>query len=147
MKPTVNLIKAISFKYSYEFQSHDGTQPDTDLTFWVTKNYVFKASNNDWDGIMNPGEYIQNHGNYSITPRPESTTTLHTPYNIQARFIMADNLESHIANLNDISLSVQFLNTDVHILQSEINQIEVQIGKMVQFMELCHLTLKQCKSQ
>jgi hypothetical protein len=48
----------------------------------VTKNYVFKATNNDWDGIKNPWEYIQGHGDYSIMPKPESTTRLYAPYNL-----------------------------------------------------------------
>jgi hypothetical protein len=126
-KPTKNIIIAIAFKNNYQFQYDDGVQLDADLTFSVTKDYVYKASNNVWDGISNPWDWIQNHGNYSTTPKPESTTTLYTPFNFQARFIMADNLESNIANLNDLSGAVHVLNSDFHILQSEIDQIESQI--------------------
>jgi hypothetical protein len=59
-------------------------------------------------------------------PKPESTTTLYTPYNLHARFIIADNLESQIANLNDMSGAVQVLNSDVQILQSGANQSKVR---------------------
>jgi hypothetical protein len=123
-KPAKTIINAIAFKYNYQFQYDDWMQPDADLTLWVTKGYVYKATNNDWDGIANPWDWIQNHGNYSITPKPESATTFYTPFNLQARFIMACNLESNIANLNDLSGAVHVLNSDFHILQSEINKIE-----------------------
>jgi hypothetical protein len=106
-KPTKNIINAIAFMNNYQFQYDDGVQPDADLTFWVTNSYVYKATNNDLDGILNPWEYIQGHGNCSITPKPESMTTLYTQYNLQARFNMADNLESHIANLKDLSGTLQ----------------------------------------
>jgi hypothetical protein len=88
------------------------------------------------DGIMNPWEYIQGHGDYTITPKPESTTTLYTPFNFQARFIMADNLESHINNLNNMSGAVQVLNTNAQILHSEINQIESQIQGIIGIIKM-----------
>jgi hypothetical protein len=55
---------------------------------------------------------------------------------------MADNLESHIANLNDVSGAVQILNTDVHILQTEINQIEGQISQLLNMIQLLNANLQ-----
>jgi hypothetical protein len=140
--PTANIIDMIGLKYNFQFLKDDDQDVETDLCFWVMDKYVFKANNNDWDNVTNAFFYNENHGNYSITPRPESTTTLYTPYNIQARFIMADNLESHIANLNDISGSVQILNMDVEILQAEVNKIESQIQQLAKMLEVLSVNLE-----
>jgi hypothetical protein len=144
MVPTQNIVHGVKYKYNYEFVDDDGTG-ETDLRMWVMKGYIYKHTNNDWDGTSNVFEYIENHGGYSISPKPEACTTLYTPYNIRARFIMGDNLESHIANINDISANVQELYLDVSNLNDEINKLEKQIVEMGQLVQILQADVSMLK--
>jgi hypothetical protein len=140
--PTVNVVERIAYHYSYQMRTTDDFFPHR-VEFWYDKKHWFTINNNDYDGVDNIFNWIENHGHYQIFPKPESTTTLMTPYNIKARFVIADNLETHIANVNDIKGDVFILTNDVNFLQGEVDVLQKEVMELDDLVQMLNANMNQ----
>ena len=87
------------------------------------------------ENIEYPGgntfEFLASTGYYSVSPRPESCTTLMTNFNIQTSgIVIGENIESHIFELNSLGNVVDIAVNDISSLEKYCNRLQKEFDDM-----------------
>jgi hypothetical protein len=86
----------------------------------------------EYDPSENPFHFVFKHGDYTITPMPESCSTLFTKYNIKTDgIIIAENIESHEYKINGIGANLEFIIVRVNNLDREVSRLIEIVNQLV----------------
>jgi hypothetical protein len=90
-----------------------------------------QAKIDDWHSpeSENPFHCVYRYGDYTLSPMPESATTLFTKYNIRTDgIVIGENIESHEYKINGLGENIEFLVV-------RMNEVEQYIAELFQFCQ------------
>lgn len=119
LTPIINCVD------SFIYYKTSTIEPQNELKLYMKKGEVFKFTDNNWDGKLNPFVYLNNIDGYNITPDPSSAATLTTPYSIVSNGVMlAENLQSHTFKINDLGNDVSVINNQITNLNNQVFSLQ-----------------------
>ena len=118
--------------YHYMGQLQIGNPPYGLVLYMPIDDYlIYTIADVDYPPGTNIFEFLASNGMYTVTPRPESCTTLYTNYNIQTSgVVIGENIESHIFVLNSLGNTVDVAVNHISQLQNICGELQEEIQHM-----------------